>query len=225
MFSSRNSSAKTTNAVLSPIFVQNKASQVLIANRIPKDFFLTKGVGESDITVHAGSYHLALRDANIEHLNIMTYSSILPGIAKKVSFDPKKIPHGAVLEAIIAEKSVQKGERATAALVWGWLRDKKNNKRYGGLVAEYSGTGTEAEAKESLKASLKELYENGYQDFALNDKDVEFCSKSVVPKKKHGTALVALGFVNYLVPVMGEVGLVKKLIIPSSNRTLSRTIP
>ena len=53
----------------------------LIGCRIPKDFFITKGVGESDITVHAGSYHLALRQAGIEMCNIMTYSSILPGVA------------------------------------------------------------------------------------------------------------------------------------------------
>ena len=57
--------------------------EILIGNRIPKDFFITKGKGESDITVHAGSYHLALKDANIEMCNIMTYSSILPKIGSK----------------------------------------------------------------------------------------------------------------------------------------------
>ena len=42
---------------------------ILLGNRIPKDFFVTEGTGQSDITVHAGSYHLALRDAGIDTLS------------------------------------------------------------------------------------------------------------------------------------------------------------
>ena len=42
-------------------------------NRIPRDYFVTSGVGESDITVHAGSYHLALRAAGIEMANQLVY--------------------------------------------------------------------------------------------------------------------------------------------------------
>ena len=57
---------------------------ILTGQRIPKDYFVTKGKGESDITVHAGSYHLALREAGIEMCNIMTYSSILPSIATEI---------------------------------------------------------------------------------------------------------------------------------------------
>ena len=53
-------------------------SQIIAGNRIPKDFFITGGIGQSDITVHAGSYHLALREAGIEPYNIMVYSSKLP---------------------------------------------------------------------------------------------------------------------------------------------------
>jgi arginine decarboxylase len=179
-----------------------KAS-VLVGNRIPKDFFVTTGAGESDITVHAGSFHLALRDANIEHLNIMKYSSILPSIARQVPFNPRTIPHGAVLETIMAEKSVNKGERATAAIIWGALTDKKTGEHYGGLVCEYSDTGSEQEARESLRASLQELYENGYSEqFDLKEEDIQFHSRSIVPSKKFGTAMVVLGFVNYAVPII-----------------------
>ena len=52
---------------------KTKSDQVLVGCRIPKDYFVTKGHGESDITVHAGSYHLALKEAGIEMCNIMTY--------------------------------------------------------------------------------------------------------------------------------------------------------
>ena len=66
-------------------------------NRIPAHYFETSGTGESDIAIHAGSYHLALKAAQIEMCNIMTYSSILPEIATRID-RPERITHGAVLE-------------------------------------------------------------------------------------------------------------------------------
>ena len=87
--------------------------RLLTGNRVPRDFFLTSGVGESDITVHAGSYHLALRDAGIEMCNIITYSSILPAVATEVSAPPKHI-HGSVMESIMAVVNAESGGRATA---------------------------------------------------------------------------------------------------------------
>ena len=78
-----------------------KSDGILIGCRVPKDFFITKGAGESDITIHAGSYHLALKDANIEMCNIMTYSSILPRIATEID-QPGKLLHGSVMETIMA---------------------------------------------------------------------------------------------------------------------------
>ena len=58
---------------------------ILVGNRIPKDYFITKGTGESNIAIHAGSYHLALQQAGIEMVNIITYSSILPRIANRIN--------------------------------------------------------------------------------------------------------------------------------------------
>jgi len=90
----------------------------LIGNRIPKDYFITKGSGESDITIHAGSYHLALKDAGIEMCNIMTYSSILPSIAKEIN-KPKQIVHGEVMESIMAVSHSKKGKIASAGIIFG----------------------------------------------------------------------------------------------------------
>ena len=47
------------------ILKENSDTFMLLANRIPKDFFITSGIGESDLAIHAGSYHLALREAGI----------------------------------------------------------------------------------------------------------------------------------------------------------------
>ncbi len=170
--------------------------------RIPKDFFLSEGTGESDITVHAGSYHLALRDAGIEMCNIMTYSSILPSCARQVE-KPKVLEHGAVMETIMAVSTAPEGTRATAGIIWGWLTEYATGRRHGGLVCEYNGPLTEKEARAQLKESLHELYYNGYREnYMLNEP--EYISRSFVPRKKYGTALVSLNFINYQIPVIRQ---------------------
>lgn len=177
-----------------------KEKKVLIGMRIPKDYFKTTGVGESDIQVHAGSYHLALKEAGIERFNIMSYSSIMPGIANEIP-RPENLAHGAVMETITAVASTTKGKRATAGIIYGWLYDKTTGQRYGGLVCEYNGNLSEAEVGKSLRMSLDELYFNGFSE-QYDLREINLTTKSVVPKKKFGTALVAICFVNYEVPLL-----------------------
>lgn len=172
-----------------------------IGNRIPKDYFITTGVGQSDITVHAGSYHLALRDAGIEMCNIMTYSSILPGIAREIPRQSSMV-HGSVMETIIANATSNKGCRATAGIIYGWLFNKLSGKKYGGLVCEYNGDLPEQDARKQLELSLQELYHNGYSD-EFHLQDINLISKSFVPEMKYGTALVAICFMNFLIPAAG----------------------
>ncbi len=176
-----------------------QSNNVLYGNRVPRDFFITKGKGESDITIHAGSYHLALKNAdNIHQCNIITYSSILPGIAKEVSI-PGEFVHGSVMETIMAVANKKKGEICTAGIIFGWLYSKKNNKKYGGLVCEYNGSLSKGEAEDQLKQSLNELYTNGYSEkYFLQD--IKITLESFVSKKKYGTALVAICFINYIYP-------------------------
>lgn len=170
----------------------------LIGNRVPHQFFVTSGAGESDITVHAGSFHLALRQAGIEMANIMTYSSILPGTAEEVQ-KPESIVHGCVMETIMAEATCSAGELATAGLIYGWLYTAEGE-RFGGLVCEYNGPLVGGLAEIELRKMLNELYMNGYEHYQL--KDVRCEVRTVRPTKKHGTALVAICFVNYDIPVI-----------------------
>ena len=37
-----------------------------VGNLIPNTFFITKGSGESDLEKHAGSYHMALYDEELQ---------------------------------------------------------------------------------------------------------------------------------------------------------------
>ena len=173
---------------------------LITQNRIPKDFFITTGIGQSDVTIHAGSYHLALKDAGIERCNVIVYSSILPAIANEVQM-PNDLVHGSVLETIMAVANAEKGKRATAGLKFGWLYDKFTGKKYGGLVCEYSGDLPEDRAKEVLSRSLNELYTNGFSDNYILE-DVKTITKSIVPFKRFGTAMIALCFVNFVHPLV-----------------------
>ena len=170
----------------------------LIGNRIPKDYFVTSGQGESDITIHAGSYHLALRQAGIEMCNIMSYSSIMPKIAREVP-KPKTLVHGSVMESITAVANAEKGKRATAGIIFSWLYDRKSGERYGGLVCEYNGNKEAPDVEKELRASVNELYTNGYDD-KYELKNETLITRTFVPKKKYGTALVAICFLNYIYP-------------------------
>ena len=181
---------------------QEKGNFIQTANRIPKDFFVTYGIGESDITVHAGSYHLALRDAGIEPFNIMVYSSTLSSIANKIE-KPKNLIHGSVMETIMACANAKKGKRATAGIIMGWLYEKTTQKKAGGFVCEYNGSLPEQKAKEQLRSSLNELYTNGYND-KYDLKNIEILTKSFVPKKKYGTAIVALCFTSHIFPILNK---------------------
>jgi len=171
-----------------------------VGNRIPKDYFVTKGKGESNITIHAGSYHLALKNAGIEMCNIMTYSSILPSIASEVE-QTSELVHGSVMETIMAVANAEKGENATAGIIYGWLYDRTTNDKYGGLVCEYNGSKPVKEVDEQLHDSLQELYTNGFSDdYVL--KDIRCITENIIPEKEYGTALVALCFINYIYPLI-----------------------
>ncbi len=175
-----------------------EAQGILIGNRIPKDYFITKGTGESNIAVHAGSYHLALKKAGIEMVNILTYSSILPRIATEINM-PDYIEHGSVMETIMAVSNGNKGERLSAGIIYGWLYDREYGTKYGGLVCEHNGNHTVKELKYKLESSINELYYNGFEErYSLND--IHIITESFVPEKEYGTALVALCFTNYIIP-------------------------
>jgi arginine decarboxylase len=174
--------------------------KILVGRRIPKDFFITKGKGESDITIHAGSYHLALKKAGIEMCNIMTYSSIMPKISSEVK-KPKNFSHGEVLESIMAIANSEKSRKATAGIIFSWLYDRKTGEKFGGLVCEHDGEYSINEIKQKLKASLNELYNNGFSKKYLLKK-TRIITNTITPRKKYGTAIVGICFTNYVIPVL-----------------------
>ena len=172
----------------------------IIGNRVPKDYFITSGTGESDIAIHAGSYHLALKAAGIEMTNIITYSSILPPIAKEIpkpSFAPI---HGEVMETIMAVANGDLSERLSAGIIIGHLYEEDSY--FGGIVCEHSGNYDDDELEWKLNESLNELYVNGYSH--LNLKNIKIHKENFVPQKRYGTIIVALCFISYYYPIFSH---------------------
>jgi Uncharacterized conserved protein len=167
-------------------------------NRIPKNYFVTSGKGESDVTVHAGSFDMALMEAGIHNLNIITYSSIMPPSAKEV--EKRELPFGAVAETIMGVESGKEGEQVTAGLIFGWVY--KDGKKLGGLVAECHGNMSRGEAEVTLKDSLNGMFTSRFGNTGEVLKDTRLKIESFVPKKRFGTALVAIVFTTYEHPLV-----------------------
>jgi arginine decarboxylase len=181
------------------LYFNAETKGLVIGNRIPMEYFVTVGKGESDISVHAGSFHLALKSAGIEMANIITYSSILPAIAKEVE-KPAHIDHGCVMESIMSHAQGNAGERVSAGIIYGWLYNKYSGEKFGGLVAEQQGNYEMGELKQKLTASLHEIYMNGFED-KYEMSDLQIYTDSFVPRKKFGSMIIALCFTNYFYPV------------------------
>ena len=98
-----------------------------VGNLIPHTFFVTKGSGESDLELHAGSYHMALHDAGISDFNIMVYSSVLPATAHIASMDEIDLPpFGSELKTILAVSHGQQDEFVSAGVVYAWMYADEN---------------------------------------------------------------------------------------------------
>lgn len=178
----------------------NGENSIVIGTRIPRDFFVTLGKGESDLSIYPSSYHLALKDAQIEGCNIMTYSSIMPSIATEVQ-RPPTLTHGSVMETIMAVSSCRKGEFCSAGIIVGWLYDKTSGEKFGGLVCEYHGALQKDKAEQELHKCLNEIYENGFTE-AYNLKEIVLYYDQFSPQKEYGTVMVAICFINHVIPIL-----------------------
>ena len=132
----------------------------LLGNRIPYEYFITKGKGESNagsegLPYETGSYDAALNNAGIENCNVIEYTSVIPTRAKEITREDglKRIQWGEVLECIKAQANGKRGTKISAAVMTTSITDPKGN-YLGGFACEYSGNGTRKDAEESLALSI-----------------------------------------------------------------------
>lgn len=205
---------------------------LLLGNRVPYEYFLTTGKGESDagskgLKYETGSYDQALTEAGIENCNVVEYTSVIPTVSKEISKEEglSRLQWGEVLECIKAQTNGPKGSFIISAVMTTYVYDK-HGKWLGGFAVEYSNSlpyhsNEEREKKAteiSLSKSIKELIERrglGTIDGDLHlfrdnvtDKGFtihpgkDFIYNCLNVKKKHGSVFSAICFVSYHYPIL-----------------------
>lgn len=188
------------------------SNKAIFGTRIPKDYFVTTGVGETDLgggvdPWETGSYDMALTDAEIENYNIIQYTSVMPVESKKHAIDDVRhlMHHGAVLETIMANINGVHGDHICAGVVTAHVKRKKDNHHIGGFACEYEGHATKEKAKEILHQSMMGLVERRYGKDEVEVFDVDYTICDLVVTKKFGTVLAALCFVSYIFPSVDAI--------------------
>ena len=175
---------------------------------VPKRLFLTNGAG-----VHKdqlASFELALRDAGIEKLNLVTTSSIFPPRCKIISKREgmKELVAGSIAFVVMSRLSCNEPHRLIAASIGVALPADKNAYGYLSEHHEYGQTDEQAgDYAEDLAASMLastmgvEFDENAAWDekkqvFRISDKIVHTraVAQSAVANSKWSTVLAAAVF-------------------------------
>ncbi len=197
---------------------------IILGNRVPFEYFVTSGKGESDagsagLPYETGSYDEALTMAGIENANIVEYTSVIPTEAKEIPKDEglKRMQWGEVLECIKAQANGPKGSFISAAVMTTSVIDPKG-KYLGGFACEYSGKGDKKSAEKSLEDSITGIIERrGYGKIEkgavlykdnVTDKGYTihpgklFLYDSLKVKKHHGSVITCICFVSYKFPML-----------------------
>jgi arginine decarboxylase len=200
-----------------------KVNHLSIGNRIPYEYFITKGKGESNagskgLPYETGSYDAALNIAGIENCNVIEYTSVIPTKAKEITREDglKRLQWGEVLECIKAQANGKRGTKISAAVMTTRITDPKGN-YLGGFACEYSGNGTRKDAEESLGLSISGMIKRrGYGNIqgktTLYKDNITDTGYKIYPgdkfeyeyldvKEEHGSVLVAICFVNFFYPI------------------------
>jgi arginine decarboxylase len=97
---------------------------------IPRYFFLTKGVGKHREYLEA--FELALRDAGIQHCNLVKVSSIIPPGCVRVSKETglSKLQPGEITFVVLSESAINEPHRLIAASIGVALPSDKGSYGY-----------------------------------------------------------------------------------------------
>ncbi|MCL5011381.1 MAG: arginine decarboxylase, pyruvoyl-dependent [Candidatus Marsarchaeota archaeon] len=122
---------------------------------IPKNFFLTKGVGKHKDQL--ASFELALRDAGIERFNLVSVSSILPPNCRQISKTDglQQLQSGSIVFVVISRNASNEPNRLIASSVGVAIPADSN--QYGYLSEHHSFGETDEKAgdyAEDLAASM-----------------------------------------------------------------------
>ena len=197
---------------------------MILGNRVPYDYFITSGKGESNagskgLPYETGSYDAALNDAGIQNTNVIEYTSVMPTESKEISKEEglKRLQWGEVLECIKAQSNGKNGSKISAAIMTTTITNPKGQ-FLGGFACEYSGNGSRKDAEISLSSSIAGMIKRrGYGNmkgeiklYADNKTDTGyiihpgkiFLYDTLYVKEEHGSVFTAICFVSYRLPVL-----------------------
>src|SRR4030066_1191304 len=103
---------------------------IAIRKMIPKYFFMTKGVGKHKEQLQ--SFELALRDAGIQHCNLVSVSSIVPPGCQLLPREKglKMVQPGEITFVVIARNATNEPHRLAASSAGAALPSGKKKNGY-----------------------------------------------------------------------------------------------
>lgn len=199
---------------------------LILGNRVPYEYFTTKGKGESDagstfLPYETGSYDAALNDAGIQNCNVIEYTSVMPVEAKEISKESglARLQWGEVLECIKAQANGKKGSKISVGVITTSVH-APSGKYLGGFACEYSGSLSRTDVEASLEKSIDGMIlRRGYGSTSGGLKMYKdnitstghkvhpgkiFVYESLDVKKKHGSVLASICFVSYKYPTLSN---------------------
>ena len=175
-------------------------------SKIPNDYFLTVGAGESNLKSGSNettSFDAALVDAGIGNVNVVIYSSMIPPKSKEVP--QRDFNWGEVMDCIISRKDGTFKQKISVGIMIVDIINPQGIK-LGGFAMEYTGKDSYTISKGNLIKSLKEMvYRRNYGKMLHNSYKTDlgytiipknYIFKSMTIKKKYGTILAAICFVH-----------------------------
>lgn len=199
---------------------------LILGNRVPYEYFITKGKGESDagstfLPYETGSYDAALNDAGIQNCNVIEYTSVMPVESKEISKEAgiKRLQWGEVLECIKAQANGDKGAKISVGVITTSIY-APSGKYLGGFACEYSGSLSREDVETSLTKSIEGMIlRRGYgmatgglqmykDNITSNGYKIHpgkiFIYESLDVKQKHGSVFAAICFVSYKYPTLSN---------------------
>lgn len=201
----------------------------ILGNRVPYEFFITQGKGESNVgskglPYETGSYDAALFDAGIQNTNVIEYTSVMPTESKEITKEEglKRLQWGEVIECIKAQANGKRGSRISAAVITTSVTDPRG-KYLGGFACEYSGSGTKEDTEQSLLQSIVGMIERRGYGVMKESGKMQLYKDNITEKgykihpgkifiyeyldvtKEHGSVFTAICFVSYKFPALKKM--------------------
>lgn len=151
---------------------------------IYKKYFITKGLGESNVS-YINAFDEALMDAGISEVNLVKVSSILPENCTEITNEPKLVI-GEIVHCVLARIDGKCGDTISAGIAC--VHGKKNGKKYG-LVMEAEGFVDKNRLKKELEKRVKSMTK--LRNFKVSKANIVIETTPRI-RRKYASAVVVL---------------------------------